>query len=200
MGLSRDVCEARENRPMANYTEVTGYQPDLQKMTKGYPVHNLQELLYKHCFGPVVDSYFGDETERCLNAFKTANGLSADSIVDQATWAVLNGPPQWIARFYGLPTVSGFLLQWTTENIGCGTIPANSVTSKCWAYERANITNLSLDWDFGPTTDQPATTQESFAIDLFSLFPHDGQYTAVVQVGQDMQTLDYDIVNRQVVV
>jgi Putative peptidoglycan binding domain len=185
---------------MSAYTEVTGYQPDLQKMTKGYPVNNLQELLDKHCFGPVVDGYFGDETERCLNAFKTANGLTADSIVDQATWAVLNGPAQWIAVFHGAPSVSGSLLKWNTENTGCGTIPAYAVTSKCWAYERANITSLSLDWDFGPTTDQQASTQEPFAIDLFSLFPNDGQYTAVIQVGQDMKELDYDIVNQQVVV
>ncbi len=185
---------------MAAYTEVTGYQPDLQKMTRGYPVNNLQQLLLKHCFGPVDDGYFGDETERCLNDFKVANGLSADSIVDQATWAVLNGAPQWIARFSGTPTISGFLLQWTTENAGCGPIPAYTVTSKCWAYERANITTLSLDWDFGPNTDQPRGTTESFAIDLLSLFAADGEYTAVVQVGQDMETLDYDVVNKQIVV
>ena len=185
---------------MGAYTEVTGYQPDLQKMTKGYPVKNLQELLFKHCFGPDVDSYFGNETERCLNDFKTANGLSADSIVDQATWAVLNGPPQWVVSFHGSPSVSGSLLKWTTLSTGCGTIPAYAVTSKCWAYERANITNLSLDWDFGPNTDQPATTQEPFAIDLFSLFPNDGQYTVVVQVGHEMKELNYDIVNQQVVV
>ncbi len=169
-------------------------------MTRGYPVNNLQQLLLKHCFGPVDDGYFGDETERCLNDFKVANGLSADSIVDQATWAVLNGAPQWIARFSGTPSVSGFLLQWTTENAGCGPIPAYTVTSKCWAYERANITTLSLDWDFGPNTDQPRGTTESFAIDLLSLFAADGEYTAVVQVGQDMETLDYDVVNKQIVV
>ena len=95
---------------MGAYTEVNGHQPDLQKMTKGYPVNNLQQLLFKHCFGPVEDGYFGDETERCLNDFKVANGLSADSIVDQATWAVLNGPPQWVARFSGTPSVSGLPL------------------------------------------------------------------------------------------
>jgi peptidoglycan hydrolase-like protein with peptidoglycan-binding domain len=119
---------------MAIYTEVSGYQPDLQKFTKGYPVTNLQELLDKHCFGPVVDGYFGDETEQCLNNFKSANGLNPDSTVDQGTWAVLNGPPIWIAKFNGLPSINGVYLEWKTENTGCGTIPAQTITSKCWAF------------------------------------------------------------------
>ena len=56
---------------MSAYTEVTGYQPDLQKMTKGHPGQESAGIALQALLRPSVDSYFGDETERCLNDFKT---------------------------------------------------------------------------------------------------------------------------------
>jgi peptidoglycan hydrolase-like protein with peptidoglycan-binding domain len=183
---------------MSAYTEVTGTQPDLQKMTKGDPVKQMQLLLDKHCYGPEPDGFFGDQTERCLNDFKAAYGLPADGIVDQTTWTVLNGAPQMVARLHGSLSRSNHVLRWTVENAGCPTIPAYTVISQCWAFERANITNVSLAQDFGPNSDLPIRTQESFVIDLTTLFATDGQYTAAVQVGPDLATIDYDVVNGQV--
>lgn len=184
---------------MSAYTRVTGQQPDLQKMTMGDPVLELQRLLDKHCYGPEPDGYFGDETERCLNQFKTAYGMTDDGLVDQATWGVLNAAPRMVSALHGTPHINGWTLYWTAENVGCPTIPAYTTISQCYAYERADITNLSLAYDFGPTIDFPLRTTEPFSIDLFSLFPNDGEYTAVVTVGTTMGTVDYDIVNRQVV-
>ena len=126
---------------MSAYAEVTGHQPDLQKMTKGQPVLEAQQLLDKHCYGPEPDGYFGDITERCLNQFKGAYGMVEDGLIDQTTWAVLN---------------------------------------------------------VATTSDQPIGTQEPFSIDLLTLFSNDGQYTAVITVGPDTATIDYDVVNGQV--
>lgn len=184
---------------MSAYAEVTGHQPDLQKMTRGAPVLELQQLLDKHCYGPEPDGYYGDQTERCLNDFKTAYGMTADSLVDQSTWAALNGAPRMVAQVHGTPNIQGWMLHWTAENVGCPTIPAYTTISQCYAYERANITSLSYSYDFGPTIDFPLRTTEPFSIDLFTLFPNDGEYTAVVTVGTTLATIDYDIVNRQVV-
>lgn len=183
---------------MAQYTEVLGFEPDLQKYTKGHPVKHLQQLLDTHCYGPEPDGFFGDITEQCLNLFKGGIGMTEDGLVDQATWAVLNAPPRIIARLYGSLATSGNVLYWSANNAGCPTIPANTVVTSCWAFERANITNITPAYDFGPTTDQPIGTQESFSIDLLSFFPADGHYTVAVTVGPDTATLDYDIVNGQV--
>jgi peptidoglycan hydrolase-like protein with peptidoglycan-binding domain len=184
---------------MSTYTRVTGHQPDLQKFLMGDPVLELQQLLDKHCYGPEPDGYFGDKTERCLNDFKAANGMADDGIADQATWAVLNQAPRMLVRLYGTLSTSGNVMQWSANNVGCPTIPAWTVISQCWAFERANITNMSLAFDFATTSDQPIGTQEPFSIDLLTLFPNDGQYTAAVTVGPDTATLDYDVVNGQVV-
>jgi peptidoglycan hydrolase-like protein with peptidoglycan-binding domain len=190
---------ARENRRMATYTEVFGHQPDLQKFLKGDPVKELQQLLDKHCYGPEPDGFFGDETERCLNLFKGGNFMMEDGLVDQATWAVLNAAPVMIVRLYGSLSKSGNIMYWSANNAGCPTIPAWTNISQCWAYERAMITNATPAVDFPTTSDQPIGTQEPFSIDLLTLFPNDGQYTAVVTVGPDLSELDFDVVNGQVV-
>ena len=184
---------------MSAYTQVTGQQPDLQIMTIGDPVLELQRLLDKHCYGPEPAGYFGAQTERCLNEFKTAYGMTADGLVDQATWGVLNAAPRMVSQVHGAPHISGWVLYWTAENVGCPTIPANTIISQCNAYDRTDITNLSYAYDFGPATDLPIRTTEPFSIDLFTLFPNDGEYTAVITVGTSIATADYDIVNRQVV-
>lgn len=184
---------------MSAYVEVFGHQPDLQKMTRGQPVLEAQKLLDKHCYGPVQDGYFGDETERCLNEFKSAYYLYADGLIDQATWAVLNGPPSMVFRLWGQLARTQNVLHWSVNNAGCPTIPAWTVISQCWAFERANVTNLSQVVDFATTSDQPIGTQEPFSIDLLTLFANDGQYTVSVQAGPDLDTLDYDVVNGQVI-
>jgi len=184
---------------MSAYTEVHGHEPDLQKMTKGAPVLHLQQLLDKHCYGPNPDGYFGDETERCLNQFKAGNFLMEDGLVDQTVWQLLNAAPRMIVRLYGSLTRSGNTMHWQADNAGCPTIPAWTVISQCWAFERANITNITAAVDFATASDQPIGTQEPFSIDLTSLFQTDGQFTAAVTVGPDTATLDYDVVNGQVV-
>jgi hypothetical protein len=184
---------------MGAYTRVTGTQPDLSKMMMGDPVLEMQKLLDKHCFGPEQDGYFGDKTERCLNEFKSAYNMTADGICDSYTWSVLNGPAQMITRHHGTPHVHAGVLNWTAENIGCPTVPAYTTISQCWAFERNNVTNLSYAYDFGPTIDMPIGTTEPFAIDLLTLFPNDGQYTAVMTVGTTTEMKDYDVVNGHVV-
>lgn len=184
---------------MSAYTEVFGHEPDLQKMMKGDPVLHLQKLLDNHCYGPEQDGYFGDITERCLNQFKAGNYLMEDGLVDQTVWTILNAPPRMIVRLYGSLSRQGNFLHWQANNAGCPTIPAWTVISQCWAFERANITNITAAVDFATTSDQPIGTQEPFSIDLVSLFQVDGQFTAAVSVGPDTDTLDYDVVGGQVV-
>ena len=184
---------------MSAYTVVTGHQPDLQKMTRGQPVLEAQQLLDKHCFGPVPDGYFGDETERCLNEFKAAYGMTTDGLIDQATWGVLNAPPRMIFRLWGKPTRHANVVNWQVNNGGCPTIPAWTVISQSWAFDRNNITNVTPATDFATTSDQPIGTQEPFALDLLTFFTTDGQYSVVVAAGPDLETLDYDIVQGQVI-
>jgi hypothetical protein len=104
-----------------------------------------------------------------------------------------------IARVMEWPEIRGNLLHWTAVNAGCPTIPAHTVISQCWAFERANVTNLSLVYDFGPTSDQPIGTTEPFSIDLLTLFPNDGEYRATIATAPDTYTVDYEVVGGVVV-
>ena len=56
----------------------------------GAMVTRVQNALKKRGFDPgAVDGRFGAGTENAVRQFQTANGLEADGIVGQATWAAL---------------------------------------------------------------------------------------------------------------
>ena len=70
-------------------------KPTLRRGSKGASVKELQEALIAHGYN--LDPYgadgdFGKVTEAAVKAFQKANGLSADGVVGEKTWAALAVP------------------------------------------------------------------------------------------------------------
>ena len=66
------------------YTRWKTAKPMLRRGMSGDAVREVQQRL-----DVPVDGYFGPETEDAVKAFQTFNGLTADGIVGQRTWAAL---------------------------------------------------------------------------------------------------------------
>ena len=66
-------------------------RPVLRMGDSGAEVRQLQELLNRRGYALTADGFFGRATDGSVRQFQAANGLSADGIVGQQTWAALEG-------------------------------------------------------------------------------------------------------------
>lgn len=63
----------------------------IRKGSNGADVRKCQQLLTDAGYSTAVDGVFGSGTEKQVKAFQSANGLTADGIVGDKTWAALEG-------------------------------------------------------------------------------------------------------------
>lgn len=66
----------------------------IRKGSKGQDVMELQKLLQIP-----VDGIFGNQTEKAVREFQQKNGLVADGIVGEKTWAALYGEPEIVKAY-----------------------------------------------------------------------------------------------------
>ncbi len=64
-------------------------EPTLKKGASGEDVRELQLLLNNYGYGLGVDGKFGEKTRQAVMQFQASNGLKADGIVGDQTWAKL---------------------------------------------------------------------------------------------------------------
>ena len=84
-------------------------KPTLRRGSKGTSVKELQEALISHGYN--LDPYgadgdFGKVTEAAVKAFQKANGLSADGVVGEKTWAALAVPVDTMLYTVTIPHLS----------------------------------------------------------------------------------------------
>ena len=85
-----------ENPPEGVKNDEKEVFPTLRKGDKGDAVRKLQQLLLARGFELPkygADGDYGKETEEAVKAFQKANGLKADGICGQKTWAALQAEP-----------------------------------------------------------------------------------------------------------
>jgi hypothetical protein len=80
-------------------------RPTLRTGDKGQHVRNLQERLKVHGHDLAIDGDFGTKTELAVRAFQKAEGLGADGIAGQYTWAELDKPPSLGTPVKDNPTI-----------------------------------------------------------------------------------------------
>ena len=67
----------------------TQTRPTLRRGSTGEHVKYLQQRLSDHGYWLTADGQFGPGTESQVRSFQRSNGLSADGVVGQQTWAAL---------------------------------------------------------------------------------------------------------------
>ena len=83
------LASPAEAKPEAKEEAAPSEYPMLAKGAKGDDVKQLQSLLNARGASLVVDGLFGPKTDAAVKSFQSANGLSANGIVDDATWGAL---------------------------------------------------------------------------------------------------------------
>ncbi|HMV81565.1 MAG TPA: peptidoglycan-binding domain-containing protein [Blastocatellia bacterium] len=64
----------------------------IKKGDTGAKARRVQEWLSIHSFATVIDSIFGDATEKCVKDFQQTKGIQVTGNVNQQTWDALVGP------------------------------------------------------------------------------------------------------------
>ena len=86
-------------------------QPVVQLGDAGDEVARLQEdLIAVGCFSDAADGSFGQSTADAVLLFQEAVGLVANGIVDEATWAILEGPEASEERSIDISDLPGLTL------------------------------------------------------------------------------------------
>lgn len=69
-----------------------GFGGPIQRRTRGLKARRVQEWVTFHGFATAIDEDFGPATERAVQRFQQAKGLSATGVVDEPTWSELTAP------------------------------------------------------------------------------------------------------------
>jgi peptidoglycan hydrolase-like protein with peptidoglycan-binding domain len=198
----------------ADNTEITESYGELRLHTSGEWVSYAQQLLAAHGFGPDdQDGDFTERTEELVRGFQEYSGLTADGVVDTATWSALQatpssggyagpsggGAPAWRLEFATNPQVSGIGMEWTVTNVGSGSVPEFTRLGDYEVWDRNDITvTVARSNTFNTLHEIAPGGTEPFFIDLESITPGDGRYKAVVQMGTEIRELDFDVVGLKV--
>ena len=84
------VTPAPTATPLPTFTPAPAYERVLAYKSKGLPVLQLQERLHAlGYYSAEIDGLFGNATQDAVVAFQKVNGLSADGMVGQKTFAAL---------------------------------------------------------------------------------------------------------------
>lgn len=182
-----------------SYHEVTGDHPMLEECSSGEWVSYAQQLLTDAGFPPQdhqIDGLFGPLTKEAVRDFQGTHGLTVDGIIGPQTWAALEGGgAAGSLQFMQRPTIdSSGWLHWTVTSSG-GTVAAGTSGGSFEMYRDSS----TVASDSIPLASDVQDGQESgLNVNLLQYTPDDGTYQVSVQVGNEIEYLDYVVENGQV--
>lgn len=174
----------------------------LEECSSGEWVSYAQQLLTDAGFPPQdhqIDGLFGPLTKEAVRDFQGSNGLTVDGIIGPQTWAALEGGGGGGGggqlQFMQRPNIdSSGWLHWTVTTAS-GTVPAGTSGGDFEMYRDGS----TLPGDSVPLAQDLQAGQEAgLNTSLLHYTPDDGTYQVSVQVGNEIEYLDYVVENGQV--